>query len=467
LLPARILFAQPNAAAAATPGQRESAALVAEIERLQRAVDALQIELAESRRQQAAVLEALEQLRAQLAEERELLDAQQASLEQTKVESGSKYRVRFFGMALLLLASTRGAVDNIDLPLLAIESTAGDSGGNITAAVRQSFFGFAVFGPKVGTLSTSADMRFDLFGGFPDATDGLSTPGIRLRTVSLAFEGERASVRGGQEVPFFSPLSPTSLASTAYPPMSSSGNIWAWTPQLYVERRFEPATETTIALRAGVLDSLTGELPAGEYSRFANAGERSRMPASAVHLSLRRGHEEHVTSAGAGFYYSRHDWGYRRNVNAWTATGDWEIPLSSRLLLSGEVYTGRAIGGLGGGAHSSVLFDGAPSDPSSTVYPMHSLGGWAQLKVTATPRLEFNSAFGSDHSRPRQFAGLLEPPTDEQPSASRNTSGFVNAIYQLRSNLLLSVEYRRHWTRRLDGRGWLADHLNIGGGIAF
>lgn len=462
------LGAQPAAPVAASL-QPESApdALAAEIRRLQRAIDALQVQLTESKRETADVQQALQALREQLEEERALLAAQVSSLEQTKVESGSKYRARLFGMALMQLVSTRGAVDNIDLPTLAVESTPGDSGGNISAAVRQSYIGIAVFGPRVRGLETSGDLRLDFFGGFPAANDGLSAPGVRLRTMQIAAEGTRLSLRAGQEAPFFSPLSPSSIASNAYPAMSSSGNIWAWTPQVYLERRFERSGNTTLSVRAGVLDALTGELPAGEYSRLATAGERARMPAYAVRVGARRGTAERAMSAGASSYYSRQNWGFDRVVNAWALTTDWELPLSNTFRLSGEAYAGRAIGGLGGGAHSSVLFDGAPGDAASTVHPLDSLGGWAQVKVKHSPRVETNMAFGIDRSKPKVFDGFLQPPSDEAPSATRNGSGLLNVIYQLRSNLFLTAEYRRLWTRRFDGRNWLADHLNFGGAIVF
>jgi len=462
------LGAQPAAPLAAVPQPEfASAELAAELRRLQQAIDALQVQLTESKRETADVQQALLALREQLEEERALLAAQVSSLEQTKFESGSKYRARLFGMALMRLVSTRGAVDNIDLPTLAVESTPGDSGGNISAAVRQSYIGIAVFGPRVRGVETSGDLRLDFFGGFPAANDGLSAPGVRLRTMQIAAEGTRLSLRAGQEAPFFSPLSPSSIASSAYPAMSSSGNIWAWTPQVYLERRFERSGNTTLSVRAGVLDALTGELPAGEYSRLATAGERARMPASAVRVGARRGTAERALSAGASGYYSRQNWGFDRVVNAWALTTDWELPLSNAFRLSGEAYAGRAIGGLGGGAHSSVLFDGAPGEAASTVHPLDSLGGWAQVKVKHSPRVETNMAFGIDRSKPKAFDGFLQPPSDEAPSATRNGSGLLNVIYQLRSNLFLTAEYRRLWTRRFDGRNWLADHLNFGGAIVF
>lgn len=467
---------------------------MAEVRRLQDAIVALQRELAESRRQTAEVEQALQALRAKLDEEQELLQSELSTLDQVKVESGSKYRVRVFGMALMQLVSARGTVDNIDLPILAMESQPGDSGGNVSAAVRQSYIGIAVFGPRLKGMTTSGDLRLDFFGGFPAVNDGLSAPGLRLRTMSIAADGRTTSIRAGQEAPFFSPLSPTSLNSTAYPAMSASGNLWAWTPQVYLERRFErsadaaeasgasPATESasltaasqssqanlsTFTLRVGVMDALTGELPAGEYSRLPTAGERSRVPASAVRVGWRHTRDSRVTSAGFGGYYSRQDWAYRRMVNAWALTADWELPLASRLTLSGEAYGGQAIGGLGGGAHSSVLFDGTPGDATSVVYPLHSVGGWVQTKFIVSPKLDVNVALGGDRSRPRPFDGLLEPPSNEVPSASRNASGFANVMYQPRSNLIFSLEYKRLWTRRFDGRAWLADHLSFGGAIVF
>lgn len=470
LLGASTLGAQTPGAPATPLGSQSTPtldALAAEIRRLQLAIQALQSQLDDSRQQTAAVQQALEAMRDSLTEERDLLTAQISTLEQAKVESGSKYRVRVFGMALMQLVSARGTVDNIDLPSLAIEAVPGDSGGNISAAVRQSYLGVAVFGPPLGGAKTSADFTMDFFGGFPAANDGLSAASVRLRTLSLAAEGKRYSIRAGQEAVFFSPLSPTSLASTAYPALSQSGNIWAWTPQVSVERRIERPGSTEVNLRGGVLDSLTGELPAGEYSRLATAGERSRLPAFAGRVGWRRTRDDRVFSAGAAVYYARQNWKYERNVHAAAFTADWDWPLSDRVLVSGEFYRGRAIGGLGGGANSSVLFEGSATDPGSIVHPLRSTGGWTQVKLKTTPRLEFNGVFGLDRSRPRPTTATLEPPTDESPFAPSNSSAFINAIYQARSNIFFSVEYRRLWSTRIDGRAWLADHVTVSGGVAF
>ena len=46
-------------------------------------------------------------------------------------------------------------------------------------------------------------------------------------------------------------------------------------------------------------------------------------------------------------------------MDGWAATSDWDVPLGRWFSWSGEVYRGRAIGGLGGGPNASVLFSGA------------------------------------------------------------------------------------------------------------
>jgi hypothetical protein len=193
-------------------------------------------------------------------------------------------------------------------------------------------------------------------------------------------------------------------------------------------------------LQTGILDALTGELPASEYSRQPTAGERSRMPAYAA----RAGWQSGASGIGGGGYYSRQDWGAGRTADAWAATGDWDFAFGPRVSFSGELYRGRAIAGLGGGATPSVV---------DLARPVDSAGGWSQLKFKVEPRLEFNAAYGADHA--------FRPGVSD-----RNSSAFVNTIFQPRSNLMFSLEYRRIWTRTT-GKQVTAGHVNVGAGIIF
>jgi hypothetical protein len=398
-----------------------------------------------------------------LAEAHDLLAAKVDDQEQTKVESASKYHVRLSGIALVDLFSTNGAVDDVELPTAALPQPPGDVAGSFGAGVRQSRIGLEVFGPAVGGARTSGEVTFDFFGGFPAARDGLSAPLLRLRTATLGLEWSRTSVAFGQDAPFFSPRSPTSLASTAYPALSSAGNLWTWTPQVRVEHRIAAAGGSTLVVQEGLLDAFTGEVPAREYSRVATAGERSRVPAQAVRVGWQRDAPERSAAIGGGAYHARQNWAFDRSVDAWAVTTDWQVPLGGHLSWTGELYRGSAIGGLGGGIGDSVVLDGPLASSSTSVRPVASRGGWTQLKVRLSSTVEINSAYGADRASAPQA-----PETLVLGVAGRNASAFTNAIYQARSNVFFSLEYRRLWTATTAAPGrHTAGHFSFTTGIVF
>jgi len=400
------------------------------------------------------------------AEERQLLRAEIEDQYQTKVESGSKYRVRLSGLAVLNVFSTRGAVDSLDVPKVATTKAPGDSNGTFGATARQSQLGLHLLGPQWGSAKTTGDLAFDFFGGFPANSEGVTAGLVRLRTAKLTLDWANTTVMAGQDTPFFSPLSPTSLASLAYPALASSGNLWTWTPQAYVEHRLVVSDGKKVVLQAGVLDPLTGELPV-EYNRAPTAGNRSRAPAAAARLALQSRIGERLATIGAGGYYSRQNWGFGQMVDAWAATVDWDLPLGPWFSLSGEAYRGKSIGGLGGGVSGSVLFKTTAGNGGSSVLPLSSAGGWSQVKFKPAENFEFNAAFGGDVPFRSGLGTFLAKRTIEGSPSSRNVSAFVNWIYQPRSNLMFSVEYRRLWTSGFYDPRQRADHVSVSSGVVF
>src|SRR5207244_73683 len=128
------------------------------------------------------------------------------------------------------------------------------------------------------------------------------------------------------------------------------------------------------------------------------------------------------------------------------------IPLASKWEVSGEFYRGRALGGLGGGIGRSAVFSGPVAYRSTRVKGLNAIGGWAQLKFRQTEKLEWNGAYGED-SVPagdlRLFPFVQQSYYDA--SIARNQSSLVNFIYRPRSDLLLSLEYRRFRTFMFQG----------------
>jgi len=333
-----------------------------------------------------------------LEEESELLNGKINDQYQTKVESASKYRVRLSGIVLLNLFSNRGTVDNQDFPNLALQPSLSDGRGNFGGTLRQSELGLEVFGPRLAGASTTGNVQFDFAGGFPQTLNGVTSGLMRLRTATMRMDWSHTSIVAGQDNAFFSPLSPTSFASLAVPTFGYAGNLWAWVPQVRVEHRVNFSRDSSLSLQAGILDNLTGEPPRFQSQRVAQAGERSSQPGYGVRMAWTRRAFGQPLTLGVGGYYGRQDWGFNRHVDGWASTSDWEVPLGRWFSLSGEFYAGTAVGGFGGAIGRSVVFSGSPTDPTSRVRGLDSVGGWSQLKFKPTSRLEFNGAFALDNA---------------------------------------------------------------------
>jgi hypothetical protein len=172
-----------------------------------------------------------------------------------------------------------------------------------------------------------------------------------------------------------------------------------------------------------------------------------------------------MTTFGFGAHYSRQERPGGHTVGGWGGMADWSIFLGTRLAFSGELFRGKALGGLGASQGRSVLFSGPEADPATTMIGLNSTGGWAQLKFKATSSVEFNAAHGEDHARHRDL--LRFTPASLPSAISRNRTEMFNVIYRPRTDLLFSLEYRRFNTARADATDDTADHFNVGVGVLF
>ena len=404
-----------------------------------------------------------------LEDEQQLLSGKVDEQYQTKVESASKYRVRLSGVVLFNLFSNQGTVDNMDVPTIAYRSGGLESSGSFGGTLRQSIFGFEVFGPQVMGARTSGNVNFDVGGGFPNISNGVNSGLVRLRTATMRLAWKHTDLVVGQDQLFFSPNSPTSFASLIVPALAYSGNLWAWTPQMRVEHRIALSEKSTFTMQGGILDPLTGEPPYHSYTwyRIPQAGELARQPAYAGRIAYSHPLFGHTFTIGTAGYYSRENWGYGRDVNGYAAMVDWNLPLDRWFTLSGSFYRGQAIGGLGGGIGRSVLYSGPLIDPTTSVLPLNTVGGWAQLKYRPTSTIEFNAAFGQDNPFASDVRYFPDADSYGDPTLARNQGMFANVIYRPRSDLLFSLEYRRLKTFSIYDYNSTAGQVNLGMGILF
>src|SRR5258708_2748677 len=316
-----------------------------------------------------------EDLIGKLEEDQQVMEGKINDQYQTKVESGSKYRLRLSGIVLLNLFENRGTLDNEDFPSFAESQQLQEpfaSPGAFGGSLRQSQITLQAFGPNIAGARTSADLNLDFAGGLPSTANGVWMGLVRMRTATVRLDWTNTSLVVGQDRMFFVPLAPASLASLATPALSYAGKLWGWTPQVRVDHRVVLSDASSLSFQGGILDSVTGDFPSEDFSRYPTWGEQSGQPAFAARVSWTHRMFGQAFTVGVGGYYGRQDWGFSRSVDGWVGTTDLTLPLGKRFELTGAFYRGRAVAGFGGGLGQRVLFNGPNKDPATTFLWLYS-----------------------------------------------------------------------------------------------
>jgi hypothetical protein len=240
-----------------------------------------------------------------------------------------------------------------------------------------------------------------------------------------------------------------------------------WTPQIEIEHRFSLGSNSTFVLQGGLLDPLTEEAPPFQ-GRVSTAGEATRVPAVAGRIAIDRSSAaHHPFTIGFAGYRAQQQYQTFNEIDSWTVNADLKMPLGRRLEISGEWYEGQAVGGLGGGIWTSVVYPDSNS-PHVAIHPLRSTGGWVQLKLKPATRLEINAASGQDENFGQDLRFFATPYSQYGFVAlQKNRTDFVNFIYTPNSVLLFAVEYRHVFTEPALGQSASGNHLNLAAGVRF
>ena len=399
-----------------------------------------------------------------LHERQAMQENQIATLDQTKVESESKYPVKISGLILLNGFVNTGQVDSASAPTEAVAG-AGSSG----ATLRQTVLGIDVRGPTLAGASSHADVRVDFFGSAASATTSSAMQTnyadagglLRLRTIHATLDWTHSQAFVEFDRPIFSPNVPTSLVAVAQPALAWSGNLWTWSAQAGFSHTFDIGSSDRLSVEAALIDVPDPPSFSSTLAGAVSLAEHSHWPGTELHIGLAGKDERASPSIGVGGYYSTHKTAGGANFDAWAGTLDLRLPLPMGLELTGSFYRGSSLGGLGGGAYKDYVFY------SGKVRALDDVGGWAQLKKRAGPRLEFNGALGLDEA----FAGEIPAVTGTSPTVyqglARNQSFFANTIYSPKASLMFSLEVRHLATAQAVGTSANSNAIGIAAGYKF
>jgi hypothetical protein len=380
---------------------QDMAAVVARLEKLE----------AENRELKAEVKKLREMVEGKptIPERVEIVERRVEEQASTKVEAANRYPVTLTGMALFQsFYNTRGA-NGVDVPTQAAAVPGRAVGG---ASARQSVIGLQYHGPAVfAGGKVSGSMFMDFWDG---TTEGGNSP-FRVRTFDITVDWKTRSVSAGLMRPLISPHDPNSYAYVGISPLTGSGNLWRWQPQV----RFEQ--------RAGWVKGQVAVMQTSEDSTGAPVAllQSRKRPGleyrGAVGKTWDNGRAFEIAAGG---HASESRVGGAQ-LPSRIGTVDWLLQPARKLTLTGLFFHGENVHHLGALRQSfRIAANGA-------VNTVHSTGGWAQVSIPLTSRLTFNTFAGVHDDRNRDLnAG----------QNGRNRSGAANVMYRVAPNVILSFE---------------------------
>ncbi|MEZ5352880.1 MAG: hypothetical protein R2762_09610 [Bryobacteraceae bacterium] len=335
---------------------------------------------------------------------------------QTKVEAVQRYPVKMSGMLLANLFHNGPFAGGNDHPTRAA-AVAGRQTGGIT--FRQSIVGFQYIGGQTlmgGRVRGSVFL--DFFEG-PNETTNFYP--VRVRTASVEVDWATRTLGFVMDKPLFSQRDPSSFSFQGVSPLTSSGNLWRWQPQVRMEQRW--GSEDGTLARAQVALVQTAEesgfnLPSPRFS------VSRRQPGLEGRFSLAHHFESGAkVDVAPGFHVSNSridSFGVRSSL----VSVEWLAQPFEKLELTGLFWRGQNVHHFGSLRQSFRLVNGRPE-------AVRSQGGWGQAAIPFTPRWTFNLFGGAHDDRDSDLSA---------GGIGLNRTGAANIQYRLAPNVIVSLE---------------------------
>jgi hypothetical protein len=404
---------------------------------------------------------------ARIREDQDAIQEQVKVHEQEKVETLSRYRLWINGLILFNAFANRGTVDTPDLPNIALPSYSQAENNTVGASVRQTILGLNGIGPHLFGAQSSADLTIDFFSNGDAETYPAASGSARIHTAHVKLDWRRDRIEAGFTEPLISPLSPTSYASVAEPPLAWAGNLSAWAPQVTYEHRLQLSDANSIGIQAGLWYATYGGTNLHTYEPLPSDYESEKWPAAESRISWTAGADSRF-HIGLGGYRGALKTGYGSTIPSWALSSDASLQFLPMASVTGELYRGSSLAGLGGGSHKDFLMGTDPVTGMARSIGLNAIGGWAQLKLKFSPVAEANAAFGQDSGYASDFRSLVLAGTGDPISTlARNQMVTGNLILRPKTYLVLSPEYRRILSGQSSGASNVANIFTISVGYIF
>jgi hypothetical protein len=397
-----------------------------EIESLKQELNSLKSQVEELK----TVIKQQQQMQQQMKEEATKATERAAAEKAEKKESPiiSNFKFKPYGYIKLDAAydDSRTNYGNFVLYVPNESQHSNDNEYNMTA--KQTRLGLDIMAPEIYDWQAWGRIEFDFYG---DGATHENKAGVLLRHAFLELKKGNFSLLAGQTSDLIAPLNIDTLNYTVG---WSVGNIGYRRAQLRGTYTY-PFSKTTKIISALALARTTGTVNEDLDLDLKNDGEDAGFPTVQGRLAVAT---KLLTANPTVFGISGHygeeeiDWqvkpttpGNRQErVKSWSLVGDCELPLTRKLSVKGEFFTGYNLDDYFGGILQGV-------NPT-TREVIKSMGGWMQVSYKQNDKWNYRAGFGIDDPEEKDLSKNMR---------SRNSFYFGNIVYTLIPPVDIGLEY--------------------------
>jgi hypothetical protein len=338
------------------------------------------------------------------------------------VTTNSGVRTQLYGFARLDASYDSGHIYPGNIALWAQPENGGSDGEwNLTAGATR--IGLNLSGPDTDNLKLSGNVEFDFLGG---GTENNLNPRLRHGYLTAYWPTSDFSVTAGQTWDLVSSLIPFVDDPGM---MWAAGNIGTRHPQLRLTKGFAMGKKSRLEIAAAASRTI-GE----KNSLGIDTGKDADMPTvqGRIAFSAPLTDSGKTATIALSGHYGQEEWdsdklNHHETIDSWSCNVELSFPLSSRLLLAGEYFTGSNLDDYWGGVFQGVNAKGAKPEG------IRSSGGWAALRYAYSPAVTLSLGGGFDDPEDGDLSGMDNPRTF-------NRSLFAAYVNQLTPNFIFGLQ---------------------------
>lgn len=360
------------------------------------------------------------------------------------VTLGSGVKAQLYGFARFDASYDTGKINpgNIALWVRPEGLNNNDAEWNLTAGATR--LGLNLTGPDTDTIKLSGNIEFDFLSNI--GAENNASPRLRHGYLKAFWPASDFSILAGQTWDVISSQIPFTDDPAI---MWAAGNIGSRHPQLRLTKGFSVGEKGRIEVVAAASRTI------GESNNLAETwntdpGKDADIPTIQGRIAFSTPllvDTQPATIALSG-HFGQEEWdsdktGNHETLDSWSCNVEIALPLSEKLALAGEYFTGSNLddywGGIGQGVNNTI---------SSDLKEIRSQGGWAAIRYTMNSSSSFSLGAGIDDPNDNDLA---------TGGRSLNQSVFANVINRITPNFIFGLQLSK----------WNTDYKNAPGSDAF